>query len=786
MTDPNSTVPKEITAADTSKTGDQSQAQTHTPANIPRPTQLPAAIAEPAKKESDTKVLPLSGPEPKKEESRSTRPEARPHAFVVMPFGKKKGGDGSLYDFNAIYQTLIKPALEEAGFEAFRADEETTSGDILTDMFQELLLADLCICDLSIDNANVYYELGIRHAFRKRGVVHIQAGRAYMPFDIFNVRTLPYHITPEGAPDPAFIKGDIQAIARMTRDTWASDRDAVHSPIFNLLSGLREPERRTLRTPLATGFWREYNEWKQRVTVAQRQKRIGDILLLTEEIQNPLIKEEAIGEAGRALANMGRNELALTQYRKGLEVNSGNLAFRREEALHLNRLGRVDEAIVKIEGLLADFPNDSEAIAYLGRIYKEMWTDSWRKIKDKATRMKYAFDSYHWLIKAADIYMKGFHIDLNNYYPGVNALTLCTIAIHLADKFDDKKDPDPDITRIRKELPELRGALIFALEARADDERADYWTLISLADLRVLTAETTSSVARAYRKALTASRRNLFFLTSSLAQLEILKALGMREEYVRVGIKTIKEEIARTSGDGDANTASKSKSKKASQDGRAFLFTGYMIDHAGKDKKTFPAEKENEIRQEILAKLESFNLIPDDRAFLGGLSAGSEILFAEICIEKGLRVKAYLPLPESAYIRQFVSPGGDAWVDRFYKVRNHPLVEEYYQAENVGSPKSGDDTYERNNRWALYSSLGRGIDKLHLIALWNTHGDKPKDRDARLVQHMIELTRELGGSIEQVSTSKHLQNTMDNVFARLMEDDSAKAGTKSPPVKKRK
>ena len=108
---------------------------------------------------------------------------------------QRKAETVRLYNFNAIYKTLIKPALEEAGFEPFRADEETTSGDILTDMFQELLLADLCMCDLSIDNANVYYELGIRHAFRKRGVVHIQAGRAYMPFDIFNVRTLPYHIT---------------------------------------------------------------------------------------------------------------------------------------------------------------------------------------------------------------------------------------------------------------------------------------------------------------------------------------------------------------------------------------------------------------------------------------------------------------------------------------------------------------------------------------------------------------------------------------------------------------
>jgi hypothetical protein len=138
--------------------------------------------------------------------NRTLRPEMRPHAFVIMPFGKKKGSDGSLYDFNAIYTQLIKPTLEEAGFEPFRADEETTSGDILTDMFQELLLADLCLVDMSIDNANVFYELGIRHAFRKRGIVHIQAGRAYMPFDVFNVRTIPYHITPEGLPDPEFIE----------------------------------------------------------------------------------------------------------------------------------------------------------------------------------------------------------------------------------------------------------------------------------------------------------------------------------------------------------------------------------------------------------------------------------------------------------------------------------------------------------------------------------------------------------------------------------------------------
>ena len=497
----------------------------------------PVTTAEAKQTTPEVKTLDLSAEA--ETLSGAVRPEIRPHAFVIMPFGKKKGGDGSLYDFNAIYSQLIKPSLEAAGFEAFRADEETTSGDILTDMFQELLLADLCIADMSIDNANVFYELGIRHAFRKRGIVHIQAGRAYMPFDVFNVRTIPYHITPEGVPDPVFLEKEKAVISRVTRDTWASDSETIHSPIFNLLDGLVEPDRRTLRTPLATGFWREYNEWRDRVTVAQRQKRIGDILLLTEEIQNPLIKEEALGEAGLALKNMGRNELALSQYRKGLEVNSRNLTFRREEALILNRLKRVDEAIVKLENLLADVPTDTEALAYLGRIYKEMWFDSWKWIKEKDLRLKTAFESYHWLIKSFETYLKGYRLDLDQTYPGVNALTLGWTLVHLADLYDDKSAPDPEIQWVRELLPELQGALLFALETRAKDENADYWTLISLAELRVLTAEVKQQITRAYRKALTASRRNQFYLQSSLGQLEILQMLQMRNEFVQVGINVI-------------------------------------------------------------------------------------------------------------------------------------------------------------------------------------------------------------------------------------------------------
>ena len=95
----------------------------------------------------------------------------KPHAFIAMPFGTKPGHDGQPIDFNRVFTMLIRPALEQAGCTVFRADEETRAGDIRTDMFQELLVADLVLADLTLDNPNVWYELGVRHALRARGVV---------------------------------------------------------------------------------------------------------------------------------------------------------------------------------------------------------------------------------------------------------------------------------------------------------------------------------------------------------------------------------------------------------------------------------------------------------------------------------------------------------------------------------------------------------------------------------------------------------------------------------------
>jgi hypothetical protein len=70
--------------------------------------------------------------------------------------------------FLSVERELIQPAIEAVGFSGGTTGEIIKQGNIRTDMFQKLLVADLVIADISIHNANAFYELGARHAFREK------------------------------------------------------------------------------------------------------------------------------------------------------------------------------------------------------------------------------------------------------------------------------------------------------------------------------------------------------------------------------------------------------------------------------------------------------------------------------------------------------------------------------------------------------------------------------------------------------------------------------------------
>jgi len=103
-------------------------------------------------------------------------------AFVLMPF------DVELQD---VYTDFIKEVSETAGFEVQRADDLLSQQSILADIVVSIAECDLIIADLTGSNPNVYYELGIAHAFDKPAILLAQ-DIDEVPFDLRSYRIVPY------------------------------------------------------------------------------------------------------------------------------------------------------------------------------------------------------------------------------------------------------------------------------------------------------------------------------------------------------------------------------------------------------------------------------------------------------------------------------------------------------------------------------------------------------------------------------------------------------------------
>ena len=104
-------------------------------------------------------------------------------AFVIMPFDD---------DFQPVYQDVIKPPLESIGFGVSRADDIESQQNILRDIVEGINASDLVIADLSGNNPNVFYELGLAHALKKP-VLLLTQSIDQVPFDLQSYRIFEYN-----------------------------------------------------------------------------------------------------------------------------------------------------------------------------------------------------------------------------------------------------------------------------------------------------------------------------------------------------------------------------------------------------------------------------------------------------------------------------------------------------------------------------------------------------------------------------------------------------------------
>ena len=116
--------------------------------------------------------------------------ENMPHCFVMQPF------DGG--DFDNRYEDVFAPAIRAGGLEPYRVDQDPHVSIPIQDIEKGIRDARICLADISLDNPNVWFELGYAIASGKEVVLVCSDQRTTrFPFDVQHRTIIKYQT---GAP----------------------------------------------------------------------------------------------------------------------------------------------------------------------------------------------------------------------------------------------------------------------------------------------------------------------------------------------------------------------------------------------------------------------------------------------------------------------------------------------------------------------------------------------------------------------------------------------------------
>ena len=379
--------------------------------------------------------------------------------FVAMPFGVKDNA-GRTVDFDQVYAQLIAPAVSGAGLQPLRADQEEVGGIIHKPMFERLLLCRYAVVDLTFANANVFYELGVRHAARPASTLLIVADEVRLPFDVALLRTMPYRLTKEGTPskpaeDATTLRKLLQACVRA---------QGTDSPVYQLVDGIAPPSVPSDKTDVFRSLVAYATEKKEALADARARGKAGKADL--DGIRASLGALHG-AESGvlidlmlsyRAVSDWAAMASLIAEMPETLRLT---VMVQEQLAFALNRLGRRQEAKETLLALIKARGPSSETLGILGRVYKDLW--------DEAKNAGEKFKASGYLGQAIDAYRRGFEADWRDQYPGINAVTLMEMT-------------DPPDSAQAQLLPVVR----YAVERRLSSGKSDYWDVATLLELAIL------------------------------------------------------------------------------------------------------------------------------------------------------------------------------------------------------------------------------------------------------------------------------------------------------------
>ncbi len=177
------------------------------------------------------------------------------------------------------------------------------------------------------------------------------------------------------------------------------------------------------------------------------------------------------------------------------------------------------------------------------------------------------------------------------------------------------------------------------------------------------------------------------------------------------------------------------------------LFSGHMIDAPDRKAPRFPPKREPVAASAIAATLAKIGAGTGDLAICGG-ACGGDLLFAEVCLAKGMRLEIYIPLDEPEFLANSVDFADSDWHDRYLAAKAKATL--HVAPNELGPLGEGENPYERNNQWMLKSAARFGGERMAFISLWNGKGgDGPGG-----AKHLMDEARKKTSRIHWLDTRK--------------------------------
>jgi hypothetical protein len=327
--------------------------------------------------------------------------------FVIIGFGTKTDPTTKReLDLDKTFENIIRPAIEsieDPKFECFRAIEKNTTGSIDKMMYHWILNADLVVADISTLNANVMYELGVRHALKPYSTIIISEDEQMknkLPFDI-NHEVI--HVYQHLGKDIGY--SEVVRFQKVLKDLALkiTNEPAPDSPVYTFINELEPP----------------------RVKQSSAKKSVTappvDMMLNKSEPLSHFLKE------GEKAKNNGDYGKAKVMFETALERNPNDSYTRQRLALvtykakQPDALSALKAAHELLKPLNPSQSTDPETLGLSGAIEKRMFEE----VEEKEH-----------LERSLAFYERGYIIK-QDYYNGINTAYLYMLK---ADKATDKME----------------------------------------------------------------------------------------------------------------------------------------------------------------------------------------------------------------------------------------------------------------------------------------------------------------------------------------------------------